>query len=195
MASGDVVTAPSTTSVAAPAAATTVRWSDYAQFGVVLTVLGVSLSWVSSWVPQTELQPERLLAPMFAMLGVTAGVWLLMVVVRNWAVIRGLTNPEYYLAYARSQPPDWIERPARTFNNLMQVPTLFYVVCILMLSLRVTDQAQLVYAWLFVATRLLHAVIYIGWNFLPYRFAAFVCSCIVLGVLWTRFALQTWALW
>jgi hypothetical protein len=161
----------------------------------MLTALCAALAMVPSWVPHSALQPERVLAPMFAMLGVTAAVWLLMVVVRNWAVIRGLTNPEYYLSYAQGQPPDWIERPARTFNNLMQVPTLFYVVCLLMLSVRVTDQAQLVYAWLFVAIRVLHAVFYIGWNFLPYRFAAYISSCIVLGVLWTRFALQTWPVW
>jgi hypothetical protein len=32
--------------------------------------------------------------------------------------------------------------------------------------------------------------VYIGWNYLPLRFATFVASSITLAVLWTRLALQ-----
>ncbi|MEE2775377.1 MAG: MAPEG family protein [Acidobacteriota bacterium] len=47
-------------------------------------------------------------------------------------------------------------------------------------------------AWLFVVARTLHAAVYIGFNRLAYRFALFASSCVVLGVLWIRFALQSW---
>jgi hypothetical protein len=87
-----------------------------------------------------------------------------MVVVRNSSVMRGLVAVDYYVAYTSAPPAEWIERTARAFNNLMQVPTLFYVVCTLMLVTRTLDQTQLAYAWIFVAMRALHACVYIGWN-------------------------------
>ena len=34
--------------------------------------------------------------------------------------------PSSWRSWATEAPPDWIERPARTFGNLMEVPTLFY---------------------------------------------------------------------
>ena len=86
-----------------------------------------------------------------------------------------------------------IERPARTFNNLMQLPVLFYLVCILMMVTNTLDRAQLALAWVFVATRAVHAVIYIAVNHVPARFTAWLCGAIAVFVLWTRFAIQSGA--
>jgi hypothetical protein len=132
------------------------------------------------------------LGPVFAMVLIVAIVALLMIVSRNLATLRGQVQTRYYLAYSGPSPADWIERPARAFNNLMQLPTLFYVVCTLMLVTQHLDRAQLAYAWLFVALRAVHVVVYIGWNPLPYRFGAWVMSLVTLLVIWTRFAIAAW---
>jgi hypothetical protein len=92
-------------------------------------------------------------------------------------------------------PPEWVERPARVFNNLMQVPPIFYLLCVLMLHTGRVDAAQLVLAWTFVAARYAHALVYAVWNYLPARFGTFVASFIALVVLCVRFALQTADLW
>jgi hypothetical protein len=169
-----------------------VRLSDYAQVTVFLTAVGAGLYGVAQLRNDGTLRAELLLGPIFALVSLTALIWLLMVVVRNAAVLRGLVSPEYYLAYTAKAPPDWIERPARTFNNLMQVPAMFYVVCALMIVTHSVDRSQLAYAWIYVALRLLHACIYIRWNYLPYRFATWAASCVTLGVIWVRFASQAW---
>lgn len=168
------------------------RLSDYARVTAFLTAFGVGLYGVSQLRNDVTLRAELLLGPIFALVSLTALIWLLMVVIRNAAVIRGLTSPEYYLAYTAKAPPDWIERPARTFNNLMQVPAMFYVVCTLMIVTHSVDRSQLAYAWIYVALRALHACIYVRWNHLPYRFASWAASCVTLGVIWVRFASQTW---
>ena len=85
-----------------------------------------------------------------------------------------------------------VERPARTFNNLMQLPMLFYVACLAILITRECDRAQVLLAWLFVALRVVHSAIYIAWNYVPARFTAWVAGSIALGVLWWRFAAQSW---
>jgi hypothetical protein len=51
-------------------------------------------------------------------------------------VLMGAASVEYFRDYKGLPPREWIERPARTFNNLMQVPTLFYVVALLLIALR-----------------------------------------------------------
>jgi hypothetical protein len=177
---------------AATAAGVQVTWADYGRVSALLGVFTLLLVYLSGLAAEPAPRPEQLLGPVLAQVALIASVWLLMAVVRNVATMRGLASPEYYLRYASNAPADWIERPARTFNNLMQMPSLFYAVCAFMLITHRLDRAQLAYAWLFVALRLLHAVIYIGWNPLPYRFATWIMGCITLFVLWTRFALQIW---
>jgi hypothetical protein len=151
--------------------------------GVTLNVEAARLSPVPSEV-------RDLVLPMLAMFALTATVWLLMVLLRNGAVLLGAASVIYFHDYKSEQPEEWLERPARTFNNLMQVPTLFYVVALLMIIIPWVDRTQIVLAWIYVAARLLHAIVYIGFNYVPLRFAIYAVSCITLGVMWARFALS-----
>lgn len=157
-------------------------------------IIGSVLAWIF-WAVAGEhryVQPESLISSMVALMILTALVWLIMVVVRNVAVIRGLASIRYFADYKSELPTDdRLERPARTFNNLMQVPTLLYVVCILMLVTKSTDNVHVILAWTFVVLRWFHAAIYMALNWVPYRFAVWAASCIVLGVIWFRFAGQT----
>ena len=169
-----------------------VSLTDYARVGALLTAYGGLLAYIARLAESPAPPVQAILGPVFALVGLVFCVWLAMVTVRNLATLRGLSSPQYYLSYNTDVPADWIERPARAFNNLMQIPTLFYLVCTLMLITQKLDRAQLAYAWLFVAVRVVHAVVYIRWNPLPYRFATWIMGCITLWVLWTRFALQAW---
>lgn len=133
-------------------------------------------------------QSRDLILPILALVGLTAAVWVLMFAYRNLAVIRGVASLRYYQTYASETPAEWVERPARTFMNLLEVPQLFYLVCVLMLLEGRWDNAQLSLAWLFVATRYLHAVVYIGSNYVPLRLASYAMGCITVTVIWFRFA-------
>ena len=82
---------------------------------------------------QASLNSAELIRPIVALVALTGLVWALMVVVRNTAVFRGAASIGYYRGYTGNAPPEWIERPARAFMNLLEVPVLFYVVCVLML--------------------------------------------------------------
>jgi hypothetical protein len=175
---------------AAPVASVTL--ADYGRVGALIAIFVGFLVYLAGLADGPVAKPELILGPVFGLVGLLAFVWLLMVLVRNWATFRGLASPGYYLTYAGQQPQDWIERPARTFNNLLQLPTLFYVICALMLITGQLDRAQLAYAWTFVAMRAVHALVYIRWNPLPYRFATWLMSSVTLFVMWARFALQAW---
>jgi hypothetical protein len=156
-------------------------------------IVGSATAWLF-WVVAGEhyaARSELLIAPMVALFALAALVWLIMVIVRNLAVIRGYASIRYFADFKSDAPTDdRLERPARTFNNLMQVPTLFYVICILMLVAKEADNAQIILAWTFVVFRCFHAIIYMTVNWVPYRFATWASSCIILGVIWFRFVTQ-----
>ena len=135
-------------------------------------------------------KPEHreLIQPIIVLVGLTALVWVLMFVFRNVAVMRGVARLRYYKTYNTDMPAEWVERPARTFMNLLEVPLLFYVVCLLMLQTGWWDSVQLSLAWLFVALRYVHAIVYIGLNHVPLRFATYAMGCATVTVIWWRFA-------
>jgi hypothetical protein len=76
----------------------------------------------------------------------------------------------------------------------MQLPTLFWCVCTLMMITERLDAAQLLLAWVFVSLRALHAIIYMVWNYVPARFTSWVAGAIALAVMWVRFGMQSWDL-
>ncbi|WP_437905957.1 MAPEG family protein [Sorangium sp. So ce327] len=164
---------------------------QYIQVTLALAALVVGLVVLCSRPPEPAGAPKELIQPVVALVALTALVWLLMVGFRNMAVIRGLASMRYFRGTFVGVPPEWVERPARAFGNLLEVPTLFYAVCAFMLVTGKYDHTQVLLAWVFVALRALHALIHIAWNFVPFRFAAFVGGCVTLGVLWVRFAQQS----
>lgn len=166
----------------------------YLVVGVVLVVFLSILSAVLSGdaTPvQVDAHPAALLQPIVALVALTGAVWLLMVAYRNLAFIRGHTSERYFQTYTLDAPAEWVERPTRAFMNLLEAPLLFYVIGGLMLITGVADSIQIALAWLFVATRYVHAFIYIAFNYIPLRFVAYASGVITLGVMWVRFAAQT----
>jgi hypothetical protein len=125
-----------------------------------------------------------------ALVALTAIVTLIMVGYRNVAFIRGTASERYFKTFIDDKPAEWIERPTRTYMNLLELPVLFYVVCLLMLTTGKFDSVQVSLAWVFVITRYVHAFIYIGFNSVPLRFAAFMTGIFTLAVIWTRFTEQ-----
>jgi hypothetical protein len=162
---------------------------QYGLIGALLFAFFVGLWFVMAQAPALEtLEPRQLIQPVIALVVLTAVVWLLTFIYRNVAVAGGKASIGYYKGYTGEAPPEWVERPARTFANLLEVPVLFYVVSILMLQTGTWDGTQVALAWLFVAMRALHAAVYIGINFVPLRLVTYLMGCITLGVIWWRFA-------
>jgi hypothetical protein len=166
--------------------------ATYAVVSVVLTGVGLVCWRITAQQAGVTADARGVIAPMASLVALTGIVWLAMVLVRNLTILRGITSSRYYIDYASETPAEWVERPARTFNNLLQLPMLFYVVCLAILITHECDRAQVLLAWLFVVLRLVHSTIYIGWNHVPTRFTAWVAGSITLGVLWWRFAAQSW---
>jgi hypothetical protein len=129
-----------------------------------------------------------LLDPVLALVGLTGLVWLAMVTVRYVAVTKRLASARYYRSYDTQPPPEWIERPARAFGNLLEVPVLFYLAALLMLLTSTFDRTQIVLSWMFVGCRVVQAIVHVSVNRVPWRFSAYIAGCVVLIILWAWFA-------
>src|SRR6266852_4195081 len=164
--------------------------ATYLLVGVILAAFVAVLVAVVRTASGHIVQGADLIQPVVALVVLTAIVGLMMVVYRNVALIRGAASGRYFRTFTADVPAEWVERPTRTYMNLLELPILFYVVCLLMLTTGRFDSVQVSLAWLFVITRYVHAFIYIGFNHVPLRFAAFLTGVLTLAVIWTRFAEQ-----
>jgi hypothetical protein len=71
--------------------------------------------------------------------------------------------------------------------NLLELPMLFYVLC---LSLYVTERADstaCTLAWCYVGLRIVHSIIHNTYNKVVHRLIAFALSNFVLAASWIRF--------
>ena len=164
--------------------------ATYLMIGAILAAFVVVLAAVVRTTAAPVAQGAALIQPVVALVVLTAIVGLMMGVYRNAAVFRGAASVRYFRAYTSDSPAEWVERPARAYMNLLELPVLFYVVCLLMLTTGKFDSVQVSLAWVFVIARYAHAFIHIGFNYVPLRFAAFLAGVVTLAVIWTRFAVQ-----
>lgn len=70
------------------------------------------------------------------------------------------------------------------FNNLLQVPILFYVWCLVMLTLQLDSWLLLGGAWLYVGLRFWHTAIEVTHNRVLQRFIVWMTSNAILACLW-----------
>ena len=87
-----------------------------------------------------------------------------------------------------------INHLADHFQNLFEVPVLFYLLVVLLLVLAKIDWVYVVLAWAFVAGRVAHTVIHCTYNKVRHRFLAFLLSSLVLMGMWVRILIQMVAL-
>ena len=89
--------------------------------------------------------------------------------------------------------PAWPEGPTKAANclaNQFQAPVLFYVLVVLAIFTKQADLLFVIMSWIFVVTRLIHAYIHIGSNYVPHRFYAFAAGVAVLLIMWIIFAVR-----
>ena len=89
--------------------------------------------------------------------------------------------------------PRWTEdatKVANCYHNQFQLPVLFYVLVVLALFARKADLLFVVMSWIFVVSRIVHAVIHVRSNYVPHRFYAFAVGAIVLLLMWIIFAVR-----
>lgn len=131
---------------------------------------------------------REILLPMCAMVGVTLLVWLRLLFARIRATLP-LKDPQILAANPKAQVifKD-SENISDNFENLFEVPVLFYAAVLTIFATGTSDRAFLWCAWLFVALRAVHSLIHCTYNDVMHRFTAYGLSTVLIWVTWIRIA-------
>ena len=79
-----------------------------------------------------------------------------------------------------SNVPADVALPNRIFMNLVEVPVLFYALVLIAFVTNEVNHVTVGLAWLYVALRFAHSLIYFTYNHIVHRFAVFTTSNLVV---------------
>ena len=117
-----------------------------------------------------------ILYPVLIQVLLTIAVYILL----NFAKARALRRGEVDLGRRALHDDAWPDSVVKINNNIrnqFEVPVLFYVICIVFVLIDAVTIPALVLAWLFAASRIVHAYAHIGPNYVPVRRRVFMAGC------------------
>ncbi|QIL83662.1 hypothetical protein G7047_03180 [Diaphorobacter sp. HDW4A] len=134
-----------------------------------------------------------ILWPLFALAAWTMCMALNLAFRRVRATLRDEADIAQF-AYGESGPlPEAIILANRNYMNLLELPMLFYVVCVMIYVTGVQSTWLVTLAWAYVVLRVLHTFVHLSYNDVLHRFALFAASNVILTVQWLLLAAALFA--
>ncbi len=127
---------------------------------------------------------------MFVVSILTIMIGLIAVRARIASVSNGQVKARYFKLMQGQEVPEIVTKTTRCLNNMFEVPVLFYVACTLYVVLGIESLVGLVFAWLFVIFRTVHASIHITYNIVRHRMYVFGASVLCVLFLWVNLIAQ-----
>lgn len=131
------------------------------------------------------LQSQPLLGPVIGLCAWTLVMEVWMYAVRlpaYWRYKVDMSNPEKVDKELKKVPPS-VFYAGENFNHLMEQPTQFYAIALVLNALGVHDRATVALAWTYVGLRVAHSLVQATINKIPLRFRIFAASGLVLMAL------------
>jgi hypothetical protein len=132
---------------------------------------------------------QIVLLPLFVEVTLTLGLLLWLALKRRRDFKGGAVNP----SRVALREPNWpasTQQVANCFSNQFELPVLFYVLTILEIVTRHADLIFLVLAWVFVLTRLMHALVHTTSNIVMRRGAWYAFGAVALIFAWIIFMIR-----
>lgn len=82
--------------------------------------------------------------------------------------------------------PEQAQWPAHNYIHLVEQPTVFYAIALLLAFAGAGNGLNATLAWVYVGLRVVHSLVQIFGNIIRYRFALFLVSTLVLAALIVR---------
>jgi hypothetical protein len=126
--------------------------------------------------------------PMLVVVALTFVAFARMAAARGRAVKEG-QDPTYYRAHLGTPEPEYAVTAVRHYGNLFEMPTLLYAACITAFVLGAVNTWVLVFAWGYVAARLVQSAIHMTSNNPTHRGFGFVIGVVFMLALWVTLAI------
>ena len=124
--------------------------------------------------------------PVFALAGLTFAILLLIPYKRIKAVVlKQLVADDFKFGESENVPPS-VSLPNQNYINLLELPVLFYVVCLVLYVTKSVDAVAIYMAWIYVGFRLIHSVVHLTSNNIFQRLIVFAISTFVLIAMWVQ---------
>ena len=125
-----------------------------------------------------------LIYPALVMFMLTVSMIFLLGLSRFIAIKKGQVSIKFFRHYIDGQQPESLHVLGRHVQNHFEVPPLFYIGVLLLITTDSISVVSVAAAWVFVVLRCLHSYIHLGKNNVSQRFFCFATSLIDLVVLW-----------
>lgn len=124
---------------------------------------------------------HSILTPVLVLVVVSLLVWIWMYATRIPAMQRAAIVPqEAKFPGSLDRLPDSARQVADNYNHLMEQPTLFYAVALVLAMIGQGEGFNAILAWAYVGFRILHSIVQAVWNKVSVRFLFFVLSSVAL---------------
>lgn len=120
--------------------------------------------------------------PVVIQILLTLSLYVLLTVRKNRAVKAGNVNESRRGLFDDAWPVDVIA-VNNCIRNQFEVPVLFYVLAVMLFLLNAVCTLSLVVAWLFVLSRVVHAYVHTGSNYVPVRRRIFMFSTLLVLIM------------
>lgn len=107
---------------------------------------------------------------------------------RTEAVRTGAASPATWKA--RGAEPAVSTAANNNLLNQFELPLLFHVCCLALFVTNGANYLLLALAWIFVASRYLHAFVHLTGNSIRWRAGVFIVGTVILFLMWVLFALH-----
>lgn len=126
----------------------------------------------------------HILYPAIAMFSLTIFCVVKLGLTRFFAVRRKEVSVSFFSTYSKGTQPPRLHLLMRHVQNHFEVPPLFYIAVVALLVTHSVSRSDIILAWLFVGSRLVHTLIHLGHNNVSQRFFVFGFGLICLCGLW-----------
>lgn len=127
--------------------------------------------------------------PMLVIVALTFVAFVRMAAGRGAAVKAG-HDPAYYRAHLGTPEPEATVAGVRHYGNLFELPTLFYAACLTAFVLGAVSPWVLVFAWGYVAARLVQSAVHMTYNNPSHRGGGFILGVLFVMALWVNIGLS-----
>ena len=128
------------------------------------------------------MQPNMILLPVLVQVLLTLLVYVALAVAKARALRAGLVDLDRRALHDDAWPESVI-KINNDVRNQFEVPVLFYVLTIILWQLNETGPLVQFLAWSFVGSRIVHAYIHVGSNYVPARRKVFMFGWAVVLVM------------
>lgn len=133
----------------------------------------------------------QLFAPAFALVGLTALVWLTMLVARARRMREhGIAPQDMPSRTLADEKLGDAQASNNALMNLFEMPVLFYTLSLALIVLGKGDMLYGAGLWIYVALRAAQALIHITYNTVLQRGLAYLASTSLLFLMWLRLAVE-----